>query len=318
MGTGLVCGTKIKDMVEAGFEFTIFLADWHSWINNKLEGDMDNIKMAGEYFKEGFTSVGVPPNKVRYVWASEIVKDSTYWEKVIKIALTSSVSRMKRSLTIAGRSMGSDEMKTALLFYPCMQATDIFQMNLDIACSGIDQRKVHMLAREVADDLKMKKPVCIHTPLLLGLEPPGETNDAYDEIKNYSLRIGAKMSKSRNENCIYIHDPPEDIKKKIGRAYCPPKDADANPIIDIIEYVIFPIKKEFKLQRADKFGGDMDYTAVSELKRAYSKGLIHPLDLKKSTVENLNPILEGTRRYFINSSKARELLEKVKKLEVTR
>ncbi|HKM75180.1 MAG TPA: tyrosine--tRNA ligase, partial [Candidatus Bathyarchaeia archaeon] len=33
IGMGLVCGKKIKDMIQAGFDFTIFLADWHSWIN---------------------------------------------------------------------------------------------------------------------------------------------------------------------------------------------------------------------------------------------------------------------------------------------
>ncbi len=44
IGTGLVCGTKIKDMIQAGFHFIIFLADWHSMINNKFGGDMEKIE----------------------------------------------------------------------------------------------------------------------------------------------------------------------------------------------------------------------------------------------------------------------------------
>ena len=31
IGMGLLCGKKIMEMVDAGFDFTIFLADWHSW-----------------------------------------------------------------------------------------------------------------------------------------------------------------------------------------------------------------------------------------------------------------------------------------------
>ena len=61
LGMGLLCGRKIKDMVEAGFDFTIFLADWHSVINNKLGGDIQKIKICGEYFKECFTSIGLKP-----------------------------------------------------------------------------------------------------------------------------------------------------------------------------------------------------------------------------------------------------------------
>ncbi len=72
IGMGLVCGRKIMDMVEAGFDYTIFLADWHSWINNKLGGVMENIHLCGEYFKQCFTAVGIEPKKVTYLWASDL------------------------------------------------------------------------------------------------------------------------------------------------------------------------------------------------------------------------------------------------------
>ncbi|MEK6919654.1 MAG: hypothetical protein AABX62_01270, partial [Thermoproteota archaeon] len=70
IGTGLVCGQKMGDMVEAGFDFTIFLADWHSMINNKFGGDMAKIRRAGEYFKPCFTALGLSPDRAHYVWAS--------------------------------------------------------------------------------------------------------------------------------------------------------------------------------------------------------------------------------------------------------
>ncbi len=136
IGMGLVVGGKIKDMVSAGFEFIIFLADWHSWINNKLGGDMNNIRICGEYFKDCFTALGVSPEKVRYIWASELAGDREYWEKVIRVGKLSSLHRIWRALPIMGRSMENADVDTATMIYPCMQAADIFHMDLDVACRG--------------------------------------------------------------------------------------------------------------------------------------------------------------------------------------
>src|SRR3989338_11701149 len=53
LGHGLVCMSKVKDFVDAGADCSIFLADWHSWINDKLGGDMKVIQGVGaNYFKE--------------------------------------------------------------------------------------------------------------------------------------------------------------------------------------------------------------------------------------------------------------------------
>lgn len=172
IGMGLVVGSKIGDMVEAGFDFTIFLADWHSWINNKLGGNMANIKTCGRYFIDCFTALGVPRERVRYLWASDLANERSYWEKVVRIAKSASLSRVQRALPIMGRSMRASDLEAASILYPCMQAADIFQMELDIACAGMDQRKAHMLARDVADKLGFGKPSCIHTPLLAGLQEP--------------------------------------------------------------------------------------------------------------------------------------------------
>src|SRR3989344_1230710 len=54
LGTGIVCMSKVKDFMEAGVDCSIFLADWHTWINDKLGGNRDVIKRVGVgYFKEG-------------------------------------------------------------------------------------------------------------------------------------------------------------------------------------------------------------------------------------------------------------------------
>ena len=298
IGMGLVCGGKILDIVEAGLDFTIFLADWHSWINNKLGGDMEKIRIVGEYFKHCFTALGIPPDRVRYVWASDLAGEPSYWEKVIRIAKSATVSRVRRALPIMGRSISSEEVETAALIYPCMQVADIFHMNIDVACAGIDQRKAHMLAREMASKFGLEKPVCLHTPLLMGLEPPAQTKDRFDEDERLSLRIGAKMSKSMPTRCIFIHDTPEEIKEKINLAYCPPKEVEANPIMDIARYIVFPRLRELHLERPEKFGGPQTFNSFRELAEAYSEGKVHPLDLKNAVAGALAYILEDVREYF--------------------
>ncbi len=315
VGLGLVCGFKIKDLVEAGFDFIIFLADWHSWINNKLGGDLDKIRLCGEYFKDCFTAIGLSPNKVSYIWASDIAKEINYWEKVIRIAKNASLRRVRRALPIMGREMDLSEIETAWVLYPCMQAADIFQMELDVACAGMDQRKAHMLARDVAGKLGWRKPICIHTPLLMGLQGPKESGEQYDENVLLSLRISSKMSKSKPESCIFMHDSPEAIRQKIKNAFCPPKQSEGNPVLEHAKYIIFPEKGVLEIPRPEKYGGSLVYESYEKLEGDYVNGKVHPLDLKNGVAEALIEVLEPVREYF---KRHPDNLEKMKKIEITR
>ncbi len=313
IGMGLVCGGKIKDMTDQGFDFTIFLADWHSWINNKLGGDIERIRIVGEYFKHCFTALGIPSSKVKYVWASELASDTSYWEMVIRIAKSATVSRIQRTLPIMGRSISSTEVEAAALIYPCMQVADIYHMNIDVACAGIDQRKAHMLSREIASKFGYKKPISLHTPLLTGLEQTGQ-NEKFDEDARLSLKIGSKMSKSMPSRCIYIHDTPIQIKDKLNSAYCPPKEVENNPVMDIAEHVIFPHTGSLYLDRPEKYGGPTTFHSYQKLADEYYKGEIHPQDLKKNVSAALSNILEKVRAYFKDH---KEPLDKVMEFETS-
>lgn len=315
VGMGLVCGGKIKDMVNAGFDFIIFLADWHSWINNKLGGKMENIRVCGEYFQECFTALGVSPEKVEFLWASDLAKDIDYWEKVIRVGKTASLQRIWRALPIMGREMSLSDMETAWVYYPCMQAADIFHMKLDVACAGIDQRKAHMLARDAAEKLNWRKPVCLHVPLLMGLQGPTKTEQQFDENRAINLEISAKMSKSKPESCIFMHDSPEQIRAKVKNAYCPAKQVEANPVLELAKHAVFPNQENLTIERPAKYGGTQVFQTYVELEKAFGEGKVHPLDLKNGVAEALVSILEPVRRHF---EKNPDLLEKMLKLEVTR
>ncbi len=313
IGTGLVCGTKIRDMVQAGFHFIIFLADWHSMINNKFGGDLEKIETAGEYFKHCFTALGLTEDKVEYIWASDLAEKANYWERVIRVAKTTTAQRVMRALPILGRDLKTQDVEAATLFYPCMQAADIFEMSLDLACAGIDQRKAHVLAREAGEKLRWGKPVALHTPMLMGLAGiQGSEKGSYDEDPKLSSVIAAKMSKSKPENTILLHDSPELIEEKLRKAYCPPKIVEGNPVIEYYRLLAFPTKKTVALNRDQKYGGDLEFSTHKELEEAYKTGKIHPQDLKSNMVRILAGLLNGVREYF---DKHPEPLEQMQKLE---
>jgi len=315
IGIGLVCSAKIKDMINAGFKFTIFLADWHSWINNKLGGDMESIRTCGEYLKQIFIALGLTPDKVEFRWASEIIENVEYWEKVIRISKSVSVKRTWRALPVMGRETSMTDIETAWVFYPCMQAADIFEMKMDVACSGIDQRKAHMLARDAAEKLKWEKPSNIHTPLLIGLQGPQTREKMFDENAELNVEISSKMSKSIPQSSILVHDTPEEIASKIKNAFCPPKIVKNNPILELARLIIFPEVDCLEIPRPTKYGGPEIFEGFETLANVYREGKIHPLDLKNGVTESLTEILKPVRDQF-NSHP--EMLEKMLNIEITR
>jgi tyrosyl-tRNA synthetase len=283
-----ICTEKIKDFLDCGFDFTVLLADWHAYINDKLDGDIDKIKLCGKYLEDCFAALGIERNKVRFVYASDYVGDPNYWELVLRTSKATSIARVKRAMDIMGREEKEADKDLSKLFYPTMQVSDIFYLNLDVAYGGMDQRHAHMLARDVSKKLGKKPPVAIHTPLLTGLQAGGRMNP-----------VEVKMSKSKPDSMISIHDEPDTVKRKINKAFCPEKQLENNPILEICKFVIFPSLKgeNFLIKRPEKFGGNLEFSSYYDLENAYT-GDLHPLDLKNATTDYINKILEPVHNFF--------------------
>ena len=308
LGWALVT-SKIKDLADAGFEVTVFWADWHAYINDKLGGDLEDIRTCARYMEDCFKALGVPEDKVKFKYASELLKDIKYWEMVIKVAKATSLSRVKRAMTIMGRSEDEGEVDFSKLIYPILQATDIFYLDVDVAYAGMDQRRANMLAREAAEKLGWKKPIALHTPLLPGLKGGDRMNPA-----------AFKMSKSDPNSSINIHDDDESIKVKMKKAFCPPeKEKEGeNPILMLCRYVIFPRLGRIDITRPEKFGGNISFESYEELTEAYFSEKLFPLDLKNGVADSLSKILQPVRDYFEahpeNYLAMRHIFENVAKL----
>lgn len=308
---GLLRATNLKNMLKAGIEFKLYLADYFGFINDKLGGDLKSIQKAGEYFIEVWKSCGIDTKKVEVVWASKLMDGIKYWDRVLRVAKVTSVNRTKKSLTIAGRKE-TDVLNTAQLFYPSMQVADIFEMGIDICQLGMDQRRANMLARDVADKYKWKKPIAVHHHILLGLQGLKKMKTQEETL------MASKMSKSDPKSCIYMHDSFGELKNKLGSAYCPERIVEGNPVLEYFKYIIFKNIKEVKIERPEKFGGNIIFNNYQELEKDFVSGKLHPLDLKNSCAFELDKLIEPTRNYFENNRKARELYLFVKNLKITR
>lgn len=282
LGSLILTGFKINDFIKAGVKCTVFLADWHTFINNKLGGNWETISKVSKYYEDAF-KLFCPG--VEIVQGSELYESrKDYWSEVVQFSKHISLPRTMKTLTIMGRSE-KEKLDLAQLFYPPMQAVDIHAMDLDIVHAGIDQRKIHMLVRDTFPKLKWKVPVAVHHKLLPGLSAPVE----HDE------EVFSKMSKSDPKSGILIHDSDEEISSKINKAWCEEGNIEKNPLLEISRHVIFHEFDEMNVERPEKFGGNVTYTEYSQLESDFGAKKLHPSDLKRTVANYLVKIISPIR-----------------------
>ena len=167
-----------------------------------------------------------------------------------------------------------------------MQAVDIHSLDVDIAHAGMDQRKIHMLVREIFPKMKWKVPVAVHHKLLPGLSKPADSSDN---------KIVGKMSKSDPNSGVFIHNSDDEIKKKINKSWCEEANIENNPLLEISKSVIFHEYKEMKVERPEKFGGNISYTNYNQLEKDFAEKKLHPGDLKQTVGNYLVKVVAPIR-----------------------
>ncbi|MBI2654622.1 tyrosine--tRNA ligase [Candidatus Woesearchaeota archaeon] len=307
---GILRTININKMIKAGIKFKMLVADWHAWANNKMGGDLEKIQTVGKYLIEVWRKCGMDLKNIDFLWANDFVKEPEYWKKVMQVARHSTVQRIIRTGQIMGRKEGEMQQASQIL-YPCMQCADIFHLKADITQLGMDQRKVNVLARELGHSLGFWKPVVISHHMLVGLgEPPKE----HDEDRILKL----KMSKTNPDRAIFMNDSEEEISRKIGKAPCPAKIVEENPMLEYSKYLVFEKFNTIEIKRAEKFGGDLVIENYAELEKLYREGKIHPADLKNAVAYYINEMVNPVREAFNKDEKLKKLHETIKGFEVTR
>lgn len=316
----LVWVRKLQDLMRAGIQMHLLEATWHAKINDKLGGDIERIKMCGKYFIHVLRGLGVDVNKLKIITADEFMDNLDYWSTVINVSKQLTLARVKRAMTIMGRKEAEGDLDFSKLIYPSLQVADIFYGGFKICLGGTDQRRAHILAREVAEKIKHPwKPIAIHTPLISGLTGIQRMNpEDVAKLDAMDIAIETKMSKSKPGDAIFVHDSPEVIKKKIKNAYCPAKTIEHNPIIEINKFILFANDFVLHVDRPTKYGGPLDINSFKELEVLFVNGKLHPLDLKNATAEALIKHLEPVRRLFETDKNAKKSLEFIQRTRITR
>jgi len=302
LGSLLTTGYKINDFIKAGVHCTVFLADWHTLINDKLGGDWEKISKVSRYYKEAFEMFcpGVHVKTGSELYAQQENKD--YWKDFVLFTKHMSLARTMRTLTIMGRTEQEEKIDLSKLLYPPMQAVDIHYLDLDIAHAGMDQRKIHMLVRENFPKMKWKVPVAIHHKLLSGLtQPPDRATDN---------KLLGKMSKSNPNSTVFIHDSDDTIKSKINKAWCEEGNTENNPLLDISKQIIFREYNEMSVERPEKFGGNITYSDYPQLESDFGNKKLHPTDLKRTVSRLLIPKISEIRGKLALDNDLVEIIKK--------
>jgi tyrosyl-tRNA synthetase len=265
--------TKLMDLEKAGFKVIILLADIHALLNRK--GSEEEIKEAVENWRKTIKAIGL---NAEVVLGSDFQFKKDYQLEVMNLAQNATIQRGLRSMQEIARD--AENATISQLWYPLMQIADIKELKLDVALGGLEQRKVHMMGKDMANILKHKF-VAIHTPLITSLKGPGQ-----------------KMSKSIPGSGISVIDTYDEIKKTINGAYCPEGIIEENPILQIMQLIIFPRHEKIEIKRPEKYGGNLSFKNYKELEKTYLEKKLHPSDLKSATEEYLEKIIAPIRKNY--------------------
>jgi tyrosyl-tRNA synthetase len=263
---------KLIDFKKAGWHVKVLLADVHTYLNKK--GDVERIESMCEYWQACFKKLGLHAS---FIKGSSFQLSRKYIDDIYRLSLSLPLTRAKRSMDMVGRDMDSPMLSQML--YPLMQAIDVKHLGVAVAFGGMDQRRIHMLAREILPIRKYKKPIIIHNPILPSILGPR-----------------SKMSSSKPETMITVHDSEKAIKTKVNRSYCVAGSIENNFPLMVLKNFIIPRTGAVYMKRHEKYGGDKVYETYDELERAFSKKEIHPEDLKNSVADALVKELEPCRK----------------------
>lgn len=268
----MVTANVMMELQELGIDVKILIADLHAELNQKGE----NADEVGKLMEQQLKAFGLSDD-TDFIYGSDFQMTEEYQRMVHKFCQTVTSSRAERSM--AEISHG-ESTKVSHLLYPVMQSADIWYMDVDIAVGGMEQRKVHMLARDIFPKQNIEKPSFIHTPLIADLD----TGDG-------------KMSTSEGVS-ISSADSEQELEDKVRSAYCPtdrPEENKENPVLQMYRYHIFPRKDSITIEREDEYGGDVTYDSYKSLESDLYLGNLHPSDAKSTLAKELNELLEPVR-----------------------
>jgi len=176
-------------------QFFLPFSDDEKYVFRKNESLESTYNLALENAIDIF-ALGFQPNQV-HAYISSLTPRIAY------LALTFSVNLTSNSIKSALGFIGEENV--GMLYYSCTQAAHILHPTTDhdlpvVVPIGLDQDVYMRLTRDVARKRRITLPASLYIKYLKGLD-------------------GGPMSSSNPENCIFLRDGPQIVKKKILKAF---------------------------------------------------------------------------------------------------
>lgn len=273
---------KFVDMVMAGIDMTVFIADLHAFLDKGYKW-IDKTEQRVKYYmfliEQILRRLGLEPDCYTFVKGSDVQLDKMYILDMLKMLTHITVNQAKKA--------GSDVVKQnkeptlSSLVYPLMQAIDETVLHADIELGGLDQRKIFALSRDNIEKIGYNKCAYVMNGLLPSLGKPG-----------------TKMSSSDVMGKLEFTDSKEMIAEKLKKAYCVEKEVSDNPCLELARMIVFPI--------AGGLGGEKDdvndtvmYGSYDDLLTDWKEGKICAQWLKKWLADAVDKIIAPIRESII-------------------
>ncbi|KAK5115690.1 hypothetical protein LTR62_000779 [Meristemomyces frigidus] len=277
---------KIAEFLAAGCQVTILLADVHGFLDN-LKAPIELVQERVKYYRHCITAllraVNVDTSRLKFVTGSEYQYSSRYVSDIYKLSTQVSVHDASKAGSEVVKQVDSPPLSSHL--YPLMQALDEEHLDVDAQFGGVDQRKIFTLAVETLPRIGYRKRAHLMNPLIPGLQE------------------GGKMSSSDPDSKIDLIESAEGVKKKLKKAFCPPKQVEGNGVLLFVEYVLLPASALrnngtpcFNVPRRDQ--ETLEYSSIAKMKEDYLADILSPQSLKPAVTEALLAILEPIRKAF--------------------
>lgn len=291
----IIPALKLRDLVNAGCNLKILIADLHAFLDN-LKSPFEKIKKRSEYYilvlKTLLKALGVDLNKVEFVKGSDFQLKPEVTLELFKLASVTKVSQASKAGTEVVKQHKDPELTS--LLYPLLQALDETFLNVDCEIGGVDQRKIFAYSMDYIPRIGLKHNCSyLMNPIISGLSTKAKITE------NNAETIGeTKMSSSDPNSKIDLIETPKNIKNKVNKAFCEPKNIDDNSALGLFKNLIFKIVSNFILERDEKYGGNVIFNSYQELEDAYANDIVTPPDLKNGLTSFLTKFLEPVRQEF--------------------
>ncbi|MCF6515843.1 tryptophan--tRNA ligase [Lactobacillus sp. S2-2] len=266
---------RVKLQNEGSYQNFIMIADMQALTDNAR--DPEKIKNSLFQVALDYLAVGIDPSKSTIFVQSQVPALNELTMIYLNLV---SVSRLERNPTVKAeikQKAFGQSVPAGFFIYPVSQAADITAFKASVVPVGEDQEPMIEQTREIVRSFNN-----IYQKDIL-VEPEGYFPEK-GQGRIPGLDGNAKMSKSLN-NCIYLSDSEEDIKKKVMSMYTDPEHIHVEDPGKVEGNTVFTY--------LDIFAEDKDH--VAELKEQYRQGGLGDVKIKKYLNDVLQDVLRPIR-----------------------